>query len=91
MQSDLSQRPRIEDSADEGEDLDDTAHMGADYRPIPELDKYEARYLDDRDQSELSYDGRAAAERTYLLQRRIIAKTYCAKMNGKHVIELSYL
>ena len=67
VQSDLamSQRPRLEDSEDEGEDLDDTANMNADYRPIPELDSYEGRYLDDRDQSELSFDGRLAAESTY--------------------------
>ena len=66
VQSDLSpsQRPRLEDSEDEGEDLDETANMDADYRPIPELDSYEGRYLDDRDQSELSFDGRLAAEST---------------------------
>ena len=67
VQSDLamSQRPRLEDSEEEGEDLDDTANMNADYRPIPELDSYEGRYLDDRDQSELSFDGRLAAESKY--------------------------
>ena len=65
VQSDLSQRPRLEDSEDDGEDLDETANVAADYRPIPELDSYEGRYLDDRDQSELSFDGRLAAESTY--------------------------
>ncbi len=37
--------------------------MYRDYEVRPELDEYEAEHMDDEDQSELSYAGRAEAEK----------------------------
>eukprot|EP00939_MAST-03C_sp_MAST-3C-sp1_P003584 g3584.t1 len=46
-----------------GEDLLDNDAMRNDYRPIPELDRYDDRDLDNQsDVSEISFDGKAAAE-----------------------------
>ena len=56
-----------EESEGEGEDLLD--QLQTDYRAIPELDRYDDRQLDDdSDVSEITFQGRAAAEQ--LMQQR---------------------
>lgn len=56
-----SQMP-VENSDDEGEDLNDDAQLARDYVPVPELDRYDAEDLDAEEYSPMSPSTRMAAE-----------------------------
>jgi len=56
-----SQGP-VENSDDEGEDLNDDAQLARDYMPVPELDRYDGEDLDGEEYSPMSPSTRAAAE-----------------------------
>ena len=58
-----SQGP-VENSDDEGEDLNDDAQLARDYMPVPELDRYDAEDLDGEEYSPMSPSTRAAAEQS---------------------------
>jgi DNA replication licensing factor MCM2 len=59
----LSDERPVADSESEGEDLFDDENLEADYRVIPELDRYESSALDSQDYAPLEFVDRAAAER----------------------------
>ena len=52
----------VENSDDEGEDLNDDAQMARDYLPVPELDRYDGEDLDAEEYSPMSPSTRMAAE-----------------------------
>lgn len=51
-----------DDSADEGEDINEGEKYERDYREIPALDKYENRMLDNREYDDIAADAKRAAE-----------------------------
>ena len=56
-----SQGP-VENSDDEGEDLNDEGQLARDYMPVPELDRYDAEDMDAEEYSPMSPSTRMAAE-----------------------------
>ena len=54
----------MEDSEEEGEDINDVDQVARDYQAIPELDRYDDDELDQSDYSPLSPSARLEAERT---------------------------
>ena len=58
----------VENSDDEGEDINDEDAMRRDYQAVPELDTYDAGDLDGDDYSPMSPSARLAAEES--LQKR---------------------